>query len=156
MSLTLTLKKCLSERNRLTKEFDSTQGVNISLTGTFKEGQSLLTPVFIVESSSDLSLYNYCEIAAFNRKYFMKVETVQTKIWRLSLEVDVLSTYATGIKACKAFVKRAEDKDQINYYMNDGALYTEQREVVTYHDFLRENVPATLGSETYYLIVAGG
>ena len=156
MSLTLTLKKCLSERNRLTKEFDSTQGVNISLTGTFREGQSLLTPVFIVESSSDLSLYNYCEIPAFNRKYFMKVEAVQTKIWRLSLEVDVLSTYATGIKACEALVKRTEASDKINYFINDGALYTEQREVITYHNFMRADKTNPLSTDYYYLLVAGG
>ena len=153
-SITIKLRKCESERNRLTKTF--TSGVDITLSGDFREGQSILTPEFIIETSSNLSMYNYCEITEFSRSYFMKVTAVQKNIWKLSLEVDVLSTYATGIKACQAFVKRTEDSTKINFYMNDGALYTEQREVVTYHTFKKDGEDATFGTDSYYLIVAGG
>lgn len=154
MSVSLTLRKCTSERNRLDKSFVS--GADIPLTGTFKEGQSILFPEFTIESTSDLSGYNYCEISDFGRNYFLKATAVQTGIWKLSLEVDVLSTYATGIKASKAFVKRTEEDSKINYFMNDGALYTEQREVITYHDFMRDNEKADFGTPSYYLLVAGG
>ena len=153
-SITLTLRKCLSEGIRLTKTF--ALGSDISLSGDFREGQSILTPEFTIESTTNLSLYNYCEIPEFNRKYFMKVTAVQRGIWKLTLEVDVRSTYADGIKASKAFVKRTQDSDKINYFMNDGALYTEQREVITYHDFMKNNVAATFGTPSYYLLVAGG
>lgn len=153
-SITLTLRKCLSENIRLTKTF--ALGGDLPLSGDFREEQSILTPEFTVESSSNLSMYNYCEIPEFNRKYFMKVIAVQKNIWKLTLEVDVRSTYADGIKASKAFVKRTQDSDKINYFINDGALYTEQREVITYHDFMKNNVKATFGTSSYYLLVAGG
>lgn len=155
-SVSIKLRKCLSEANRLVKTFDTTTGVDITLSGDFREGQSILSPEFTIESAVDLSGYNYCEIATFGRSYFMKVTAVQKNIWKLNLDVDVISTYADGIKASKAFVKRTAEKTRINYYMNDGALYTEQRESVTYHDFVKDNVPATLGNEQYYLLVAGG
>ena len=155
-SISIKLRKCLSEAIRLDKTFDTTQGTDITLSGDFREGQSILTPEFTIESALNLSDYNYCEIATFGRSYFMKVTAVQRNVWKLSLEVDVLSTYAAGIKACQAFVKRTEASGKINFYMNDGALYTEQREVVTYHTFKKDGVNATLGSDSYYLIVAGG
>lgn len=153
-SINLKLRKCESEAIRLTKTF--TSGVDLTFTGDFREGQSILSPEFIIETASNLSAYNYAEITEFGRSYFMKVTAVQKNIWKLTLDVDVLSTYATGIKACPAFVKRTEASGKINFYMNDGALYTEQREVVTYHTFKKDGVNATLGSDTYYLIVAGG
>lgn len=155
-SVSIKLRKCLSEAIRLEKTFDTTQGTDITLSGDFREGQSILTPEFTIESAFNLSDYNYCEISTFGRSYFMKVEAIQKNIWKLILEVDVLSTYASGIKDCDAFVKRTEASGKINFYMNDGALYTEQREVVTYHTFKKDGVNATLGSDSYYLIVAGG
>lgn len=153
-SINLTLRKCESEAIRLTKTF--TSGADLTFSGDFREGQSILTPEFTIETSTNLSAYNYAEITEFGRSYFMKVTALQKGVWKLSLEVDVLSTYATGIKACTAFVKRTEASEKINFYMNDGALYTEQREVITYHDFMKDNAAATLGTETYYLLVAGG
>ena len=155
-SVSIKLRKCLSEAIRLDKTFDTTQGTDITLSGDFREGQSILSPEFTIESSVNLSDYNYCEIATFGRSYFMKVTAIQKNVWKLTLEVDVLSSYAAGIKNCEAFVKRTETSGKINYFMNDGALYTEQREVITYHDFMKNNLPATLGTESYYLLVAGG
>ena len=155
-SVSIKLRKCLSEAIRLEKTFDTTQGVDITFSGDFREGQSILAPEFAIESAANLSDYNYCEIPTFGRSYFMKVTALQRNVWKLTLEVDVLSTYVTGIKACPAFVKRTEASGKINFYMNDGALYTEQREVVTYHTFKKDGVNATLGSDSYYLIVAGG
>lgn len=155
MSVSLTLKKCTSERNRMVKSFVAE--VDIQLTGTFKEGQSLLSPSFTIESSSNLSEYNYCVITEFGRSYFMKVESVQTNIWRLNLEVDALSSFSAEIVNCLGIAKRTAAPEMINYYMNDGALYTEQREVITYHHFIRNNAEATLGDDDYmYLLVAGG
>ena len=159
MSLTITLRKCLSEYNRVTKEF--TSGADLALTGTFKEEQNLLNPEIEVETSSNLSEYNYCEISEFGRKYFMSATVVQTGIWRLHLEVDVLSTYATGLANCPVMVKRTYKDGKNNYYMNDGVFFTEQREVITYHGFVKTDsqgnrVLATLGTPSFYLMVAGG
>lgn len=158
MSLTIKLRKCLSEPQRLTKIF--TSNVDIELTGNFKDKEDILKPVITVETTYDISMYNYCEIAAFGRKYFIEVQADYNNIWTLKCNVDVLSTYETEIKACDAIVKRSESKP--NYYINDGTFFTEQRQVITYHTFKKNNPTthayenAKLGTESYYLLVAGG
>ena len=116
---------------------------------------SILNPVFVVETTDDLTMYNYAEIDDFNRKYFATIRAVGYKLWEVSCQVDVISTYATGIKACKALVKRTQGSN-INYYMNDGTFYTEQRSIVTYHTLKKNGNNAKLGTESYYLLVAGG
>ena len=153
MSLTLKLRKTTSEANRVTKSFIVAD--DITLTGTFKEEQDILHPVIEVESSTNLSGYNYCEIESFYRKYFMQTTVVRNNLWRLPLNVDVLSTYDSGIRGSLAIVKRSEDV--INYYINDGVFYTEQRKVITHQTFKKNGVDAVLGStDEYYLLVAGG
>ena len=85
----------------------------------------------------------------------MHVSVVGYNLWRLTLDVDVLGTYAAGIRNSLAIVKRSEDR--INYYINDGVFYTEQRKVVTHHTFKKNGVDAVLGTtDEYYLLVAGG
>ena len=150
--INLTLRKCTSEAIRLTKEFVS--GADIALQGNFKTPENVLNPVIQVESSSDLSQYNYATITEFGRSYFMQARADYNNIWTLTIKVDVLSTDAAGIKASKAIVKRSQSK--VNYYINDGTFYTEQRQIVTYHTFKKNDVNATMGTDSYYLLVAGG
>ena len=154
MSIELKLRKNLSEANRMTKSFAA--NTDKTYTGNFRGEMSLLNPVFVVETTDDLTQYNYCEIAAFNRLYFATIRAVGYKLWEISCNVDVISTYATGIKASEALVRRTGKTGKINYYINDGVFYTEQREVITHHTFKKNGQNATLGTESYYLLVAGG
>lgn len=150
--INLKLRKCISEASRLTKSF--TENADIDLQGDFKTPQDIIDPVIQVETSQDLTMYNYAEITEFGRKYFMKPRADYNNIWTLTLHVDALSSFASGIKASKALVKRTGNK--INYYINDGTFYTEQRQIITYHTFKKNGVNATMGTESYYLLVAGG
>ena len=156
--ITITLRKCTSENNRLTKSFegDEEHPVDKVYEGVLREAADVLSPKIKIETTDNLSGYNYVEIPTFGRKYFARVQCLQEGLWEIDCEVDVLSTYATGIKSCMAIVKRTAGKGKINYYMNDGALYTEQRQVVTYHTFKKSRDYAKLGTESYYLLVAGG
>lgn len=154
MSIELKLRKNLSEANRMTKSFAA--NTDKTYTGNFREEMSLLNPVFVVETTDDLTLYNYCEIAAFNRLYFATIRAVGYKLWEISCNVDVISTYEVGIKASKALVRRTQKQSKVDFYINDGTFYTEQRSIVTYHTFKRGGNDATLGTDSYYLLVAGG
>lgn len=154
MSVTLKLRKNLSEANRMTKSFAA--NTDKEYIGNFRGELSLLNPVFVVETTDDLTQYNYCEISAFNRLYFATIRAVGYKLWEISCNVDVISTYAVGIKASKALVRRTQKKSMIDFYINDGTFYTEQRSIVTYHTFKRNGNNATLGTDSYYLLVAGG
>lgn len=154
MSFDIMLRKCTSENNKIGKSFVAE--VDITLNGTFKSSVDVLDPVIQIQTDTNLSEYNYVEIAQLGRKYFMSPTVDNNKLWTLTCHVDVLETYADGIKACEALVQRTAKDSMIDYYYNDGSLYTEQRSVITYQNFKKENVNATLGTDTYYLIVAGG
>lgn len=152
--MTITLRKCISETNRVDKVF--VDDADKEYTGYLREAADILTPKIKIESSDDLSQYNYAEIDDFNRKYFCSIQLLQKDIWELDCEVDVLSTYAKAIRGCYALVKRTAKKNKINYHMNDGVFYTEQRQIVTYHAFKKSGEFAKLGAENYFLLVAGG
>lgn len=154
MSLTIVLKKCLSEANRVTKSFVAQS--DITLTGVFKENEDILNPKILIETASDLSNYNYCYITDLGRYYFCKPVIYRTNLWILDCQVDVLSSWAVGIGNSEAIVQRTEKDGKKNFYINDGVFYTEQREVVTYHTFKVNGVNAKIGTPSYYLIVAGG
>lgn len=149
----LTLRKCKSEKIHLTKDFVA--DADIVLPGDFRNIVDILNPVIQIESSSDLSLYNYVEIPLFNRKYFCTCKALYNDVWEISCHVDVLSTYASAIKSSEAFVQRTNKKGKTNYYMNDGAFYPEQRTVTTYHTFKDGGAITSLSDWQYYLIVAG-
>lgn len=156
--MTIKLRKCLSETNRLTKVFEDNESHTVDkvYTGTLRESADVLSPKIKIETSDDISMYNYAEITEFHRKYFVRVQALQKNLWELECEVDVLSTYASEIKSCYALVKRTAAKSKINYYMNDGIFFTEQRQIVTYHAFKKDGAFAKLGTENYFLLVAGG
>jgi len=152
--INLKLRKCTSEANRITKAFIA--NADIMIQGNFKTSENVLAPVIQVESNTDLSEYNYAEITEFGRSYFMQCRADYNNIWTLTLKVDALSSFAAGIKASPALAKRTAKTGMINYYMNDGVFFTEQREVVTYHTFKKNGTNATMGTDAYYLLVAGG
>lgn len=154
MSFDIKLRKCTSENEKVGKSFVS--GADITLTGDFKKSQDILNPVIQIESSTNLSGYNYVEIAELGRKYFMSPTVDSSNLWTLTCHVDVLDTYETGIKASEALVKRTAKENMINYYFNDASLFTEQREVIIYQTFKKDNADATFGTDSYYLMVAGG
>ena len=154
MSFNIKLRKMTSENNKIGKSFITND--DITLTGTFKTSVDVIDPVIQIQTDTNLSAYNYVEISTLGRSYFMTPTVDNNKLWTLTCHVDVLETYSAGIKACKALVQRTAKDSMIDYYYNDGSLYTEQREVITYQTFKKDNADATLGTDSYYLIVAGG
>ena len=161
MAVNITLKRCISERNRLVKSFIDAD--DIQLEGVFVEpNQDILHPSIRVRTNVNLSGYNYAEIIQFGRSYFMHPTVEVNGIWRLDCDVDVLTTYYNGIMESEAIVKRTEESDKINYYINDNVFFTEQRERVTFTTFKKVNATtgkredATFGNDSYYLMVAGG
>ena len=154
MSFDIKLRKMTSENNKIGKNFVSTD--DLTLNGSFKTSVDVINPVIQIQTDTNLSLYNYVEIETLGRKYFMTPTVDNNKLWTLTCHVDVLDTYEAGIKASAGLAQRTAASDKINYYINDGALYTEQREVIEYFTFKKDGAAATLGNESYYLLVAGG
>ena len=99
------------------------------MSGTLKDGTSLIDPTVLIESSS-VPVCNYAVIGAFNRKYFVKdIRSVRNNLWEISMHVDVLDSYEQAIKAINAVVARNEFN--YNLYLNDDRWWLSQKRFVT-------------------------
>lgn len=116
--MTLTLYKNNSEQNAVTKSLTQVQ----TMTGTLRNGTSIIDPVILVSDVNNISGVNYCKINEFNRYYFINnIKSVNNNLWELSCHVDVLQSYADEIRAQSGIVERQEN--YFNLYLNDGNTF---------------------------------
>ena len=112
--MTLTLYKNNSEQNAVTKSLTQVQ----TMTGTLRNGTSIIDPVILVSDIDNITSVNYCKINEFNRYYFINnIKSVNNNLWELSCHVDVLQSFATEIRAQSGIVERQEN--YFNLYLND-------------------------------------
>lgn len=105
LGMKLFLSKTRSANNVMGKELTSELELDINL----RSGVDVLRPVLRlagngVVSGDELRNFNYARIPALgNRSYFVRgINSVNSKVWELELEVDVLETYATQLADCNA------------------------------------------------------
>lgn len=140
---------CTDENNRLNKANLSN---SIQLSGYFRDEVSVMDPVVKIETSTNISGYNYAYISDFGRYYFIKnIKAVRTGLWELTLSVDVLMTYQSYLRDIPVIASRAE-----NGY--NQMLKDDQR--ATYEDTRTQtyNFPRSLDANgrKYYLVLTGG
>lgn len=149
MAFTATLKVCSSPREKLGGK-TLTTGTDFSV--SLKENTSILNPVLIVKSTSNLSGYNYMYISQFSRYYFIDdIRVINDNIWEISAHVDVLETYATSIKANSGVIRRQAGK--YNLYLPDGDFKTYQPSRIQTLKFSKGDLTKAL---QYVLVVNGG
>lgn len=140
---------CTDDDNKLNK---TNLSGNISMAGVFRSEVSIMTPVFQIETSTNISAYNYAYIQDFGRYYFItNITAVRNNIWQLSLKCDVLMSYKTALASVPVIAARAENG--YNQMLQDGerATYKDTR-IQTY------NFPRSLDANgcKYYLVLTGG
>lgn len=146
MSFTIKLQYNASEQNKLNKSISDV----ITMSGTLKEQTSVTDPSILVEYDGALPQVNYMTIDAFNRKYFITgIESVRTGLWRINAHVDVLTTYAAGIRSNTADVRR--NANAYNLYLDDGMFKCYQNP-----NFYEKQFPGGFNTYQLVLAVAGG
>lgn len=147
MSFSVAIKRNNSENNKVDK---STNTIT-TLTGTLREGTSIINPTILVECSmSNIKTANYMTISDFGRSYFITdIKSIRNGILEISGHVDVLSTYSSAIKSCKAIVHR--QANDWNLYLNDGSLRVYQNS-----DVVTKSFPNGFTTQEIVLAVAGG
>ena len=116
----INLYVCSDENNKLNK---SNLTDLISLTGYFRSEVSVMNPVIQIETTTNISGYNYAYISDFSRYYFItEIKAVRTGLWELTLKVDVLMTYHVQIASLTAVIRRNENL--FNLYLNDSNYMT--------------------------------
>lgn len=138
-----------SEPERVTKDLQTLA----TLTGSLKEGTSVINPTIMLEGSpatvQQIVTSNYLHISDFGRYYFIRdISSVRTNLWEVSCHVDVLQTYADQIKAQTAIIQRQENN--WNLYLNDGSFKVYQNPNV-----LTKPFPSGFTTTEFVLAVAG-
>lgn len=148
MSFTINLYTNKSDRIVMTKSLTLIK----TLTGTLREETSIINPVIIIEASkADIANLNYIKISEFKRSYFInEIKSLRQNVWELQCHVDVLSSFASEIKANEAIIKRQETN--WNLYLNDDSIRCYQDPHVVTRSF---PVGFNPNSMSYVLLVAG-
>lgn len=127
-NITINLYQTTSENNMLNKVLTGEKTFN----GVFKTDTDNINPVIEIETTDNITQYNYCYISIFNRYYYIKnIELCTGYIFRLYLTVDVLMSHKDGIKNLVCIVDRIQDKSKSypnlynENYVNDMGNRTE-------------------------------
>ena len=136
-----------SEQNKINKSLSNP----VTFTGVLKEETNIINPVILMEVDNPYN-YNYAFIPEFNRYYFISnITSVNNKMWRISLKVDVLESFKNEIMASSAILSDTElvgsDK-----YMSGNVWKSKVKESTTIINFPN----GLLDNGEYILITAGG
>lgn len=128
MAFSVTFGTTTSEKRQLDKSVSG----GLSLSGTLRNETNVVNPTILVEASvSTLAGFNYMEIPAFHRKYFITdIRSISNKLCEVSGHTDVLSTYATGIRSNTAIISRSATEGNWNLYLNDNKIKLNNRRKV--------------------------
>lgn len=142
--MTIKLYKNYSDNNVLDKSITQ---VGSDITGTLREDCSVINPVIAIEGLSDLTV-NYAYITEFGRYYFINNIVCKGKLYELQMHVDVLKTYASGIRGNNAVIARQQN--EYNLYLQDGVFKTE---AIPHYEIRK--FPSGFSGYEFVLCVAG-
>mgnify|MGYP006908867257 CR=1 FL=1 len=104
--------------NKVVKTYTEDQTIE----ATIIDGCSILKPEFTLELNS-MPTSNYAYIADFNRYYFIDNPIAECPgVYTLKMSVDVLMSFANGIKALTGVISRQENSNAYNLYLEDDAF----------------------------------
>ena len=112
MAFTISLFKTASENNRVVKVLTDEK----QLSGELRNQTSVLNPIIRIESSDNISGYNYCYISEFGRYYYITdIVSVRTNCWVVSLRCDVLMSYKDEIQSMNVILNNTQETGLSNY-----------------------------------------
>lgn len=148
MSITIELYNNLTEPEHLEKTLVATT----TLTGELRtDTTEVIDPVIRVKDPGSLltGATNYAYIQEFNRYYYIRRKrSERNEIVELSLHVDVLMSFKSGIKNQTAIIRRQENN--YNLYVNDGSIMVYENDYV-----YTKNFSAGFTVNNWILVVAG-
>ena len=122
MALNVTIYKSSAELNRVTKNTYLNNALQFTSV-VLKAPSELLNPVIRIQTSSDLTGYNYCYISDLSRYYFMeKPVLIRDDLWEFSCRVDVLMSHKTGIGNLVGIIARQQSSYN-NLVFDDRRTY---------------------------------
>lgn len=138
------------------RKIDKTLTNEYQTNAILKDATSTQNPVINIQTTDNLSQYNYLYIPNFGRYYFIDdIISVRNNLWQIQCSVDVLMTYSEEIKQCKCL--EARNSDQNSKMVIDPDTILTNRKIT---EVIKFNTGEQLGNFTgdmeYVLVVAGG
>ncbi len=148
MAFNIRLMTNTSADNVAEKEYNTLDTVS----GTLKDGTSIINPTIRFAYSGALQDFNYFYIPQFQRWYFVTdIRSVRNGIWDVSGHTDVLTTAwkLGGLKGTMGITRKSQKNWNLD--INDGSIKVYQNPIVT-----TELFPSGFNTFNYVLAVAGG
>lgn len=146
MNITLYVNN--SERQAISKNLSN----GITLTGSLRNESSVINPTILIETTNPSS-YNYAYIPEFGRYYFITdMVSVRTNLWRVSMSVDVLMSFAQSILNLDVIVSDASIGDADSPTYMSGNVW--QTTVKTKTDVIQ--FPSGLLDDGEYILITSG
>lgn len=144
----ITLYYTTSEPNRLEKKLSSGNTLN----GNLRNESNILNPNIVISFDGNITDYNYAYISQFERYYFISdIVSIRNNIWELRLKVDVLMSFASGIKHSTGVIEKAVFEPGTPYINANGfvPLVKKKTDIISFPNGFNEN-------GEFILITAGG
>ena len=141
----MTIKLYSNTSDKIVVDKSITQ-VGNDITGTLRENCSIIDPVIKMETNPIGS--NYAYISEFGRYYYINNIVCVGKLFEVHMHVDVLKSFAAGIRNNNAVVSRQEH--DYNLYLQDGVF----KEQANPHYEIKK-FPAGFNSFNFIFAVSG-
>ena len=115
---------------------------------TLKNEQEILSPDVTIQTSDNLSDYNYMYIERYGRYYFVKPSTTPNGYWRLAGRVDVLMSHRSELLALTGTLVRSEKI--FNGYLNDP-----EYKALAYRKTVTKQFPHAMTEDCFILMTVG-
>ena len=126
---------------------------NTITSAVIKENVSVTDPVFILKdfTSFNPATANYCYIDSLNRYYYITDIIILTaSVYEIHCHVDVLKTYASGIRSNSAVIARQQARNMYDLYLEDGVFKTK-----AYPRYFIKQFPSGFSGEHLVFSVSG-
>lgn len=148
MSFYIDLYTNSSENNKVDKSLTPIA----SYSCTLRDSTSIIDPSFVLAVDvSDVVSCNYAYVSDFGRYYYVRnIISLRNGVCILECHVDVLMSFASEIRSNKGIVRKQENGNAYNLYIDDGSLVAYQDPYV-----LTEVFPSGFSGACFVLLVAG-
>jgi hypothetical protein len=116
--LQVNLYNTSSDPRTLSKALTAIATVNVEI----MDNNNVSKPILVMDNPQNYRGINYVFIPHFNRYYFATVEIVSGQLCNIHCNVDVLMSYAAGIRNTKTLLDRTAQKGRFNLYFADDKI----------------------------------
>lgn len=146
MAIEITLYNVSDDNEKISKTLG--EGLVFS-SSSIKEQTDVTRITLRIQTSSNLSGYNYAYVSEYGRYYFIEtIETTPTGYWVLGCRCDVLMSFASQILNLRGTVTRSESL--FNMYLMD-----DRYKAYAYRDIVTKQFPSAIEDDSCILMTVG-